>query len=140
MKNLSYLRCWALISISPLLGDKLNVFPNTSITRLKVLCELFFIFLFSLFQFNAVQRSEYPASVEKKVNIRIKLSKKKLIAKKIMFAKVFKQAIQTFSSVNKDSLEQNLQKLRRLADKLQLSDLNISPFVVSKEAFCRQVR
>lgn len=55
------------------------------------------------------------------------------------FAKVFHQAEKTFSILNKDALAANLQVLKKLVDGLELSDLNINPYIVTKAAFAVRV-
>lgn len=51
------------------------------------------------------------------------------------FAKVFHQAEKTFSIINKDALAANLLILKKLVDSLDISDLNINPYIVTKTAF-----
>lgn len=55
------------------------------------------------------------------------------------FAKVFHQAEKTFSILNKDALAANLTVLKKLVDSIELSDLNINPYIVTKAAFSVRV-
>lgn len=52
-----------------------------------------------------------------------------------VFAKIFQHAEKTFALVNKGEIRANISILKNLIDKLNLKDLEIDPYWVSKESF-----